>query len=199
MTELLNTKIYNRKNTYLSVIKRENSIFSIVAKRIYVFFTRFRATKGNNDRYVFSRYYLVRLAKQLGIYNKFNYCFSHSGKYSAVLFSSELDHISVDIERAGRRLPKSLRLKIRSLYADLKLSELKIIMILESLVKLSIFNPPLNLSKFFSGINSVQIIALRDSVFEVNVNSVKVYSKIYTFADLHICITLESNQFNLSL
>jgi len=199
LEELLFSKICNRKNTYLSIIERKNSISSVVVKRIYIFFTRFRAAKLNNDRYVFSRYYLIRRAKNLGIYNKFNYCFSHSGRYSAVLFSSDLEHVSVDIEPVGRRLPESLRLKIRTLYADLMLPELLVILILESLVKLSIFNPPVSLSKGITDIFSVKIIALKNSVFEVNVNNVKVYSKIYTFADLHICITLESDQFDLSL
>ena len=72
-------------------------------------------------------------------------------------------------------------------------------MILESLVKLSIFNPPLSLSKLISDISPVTIKALNDNAFEINVDSLKVYSKIYTFADLHICITLESDEFNLSL
>jgi len=198
LTELLFSEICNKKNTYLSIVERESSIFSLVAKRIYIFFTRFRNTNRNN-RYVFSRYHLIRLTKKIGIYNKFNYCFSHSGRNSAVLFSSQLDHMSVDIERVGRRLPESLRLKVRSLYSDAKLSELMVVMILESLVKLSIFNPPLSLSKLISDINPVTIKALNDNAFEINVDSLKVYSTIYTFADLHICITLESDQFKLSL
>ena len=74
-----------------------------------------------------------------------------------------------------------------------------VIMILETLVKLSIFDPSVSLSKGVADVGAVRINALRDNVFEINVNNVKVYSKIYTFADLHICITLESNQFDLSL
>ena len=199
MTKLLFTKVYNSENTYLSIIERKNSIFSIVVKRIYIFFTRFRAARLNNDRYVISRYYLIRLTQKLGIYNKFNYCFSHSGRYSAVIFSSEIEHISVDIEPLGRRIPESLRLEIRSLYPDLKIAELMVILILESLVKLSIFKPPVNFLKGLADMESVKINELKNSVFEINVNNVKVYSKIYTFLDLYICITLESNQFDLSL
>lgn len=199
MTKLLFTKVYNSENTYLSIIERKNSIFSIVVKRIYIFFTRFRAARLNNDRYVISRYYLIRLTQKLGIYNKFNYCFSHSGRYSAVIFSSEIEHISVDIEPLGRRIPESLRLEIRSLYPDLKIAELMVILILESLVKLSIFKPPVNFLKGLADMESVKINELKNSVFEINVNNVKVYSKIYTFLDLYICITLESSQFDLTL
>ena len=199
MKEVLFTKVYNKNNIYLSIIERKHSIFDVVVKRVYIFFTRFRVTKLNNDRYVISRYHLIRLTQHLGIYNKFNYCFSHSGRYSAVLFSSEIENFSVDIEPVGRRISESLRLKIRTLYPHLIIAELMVILILESLVKLSIFKPPVNLLKSLSDVNSVKIIKLKNSIFEVNVNNIKVYSKIYTFADLHICITLESGQFDLAL
>ena len=72
-------------------------------------------------------------------------------------------------------------------------------MIIETLVKLPIFDPPVSLSKGLSNTRGVKIIALDNNIFEINVSDVKVYSKIYTFADLHICITLDSNQFDLSL
>ena len=199
MTELINKEINNTANIYLSVIKRDNNNFTILTKWFYILFTRFRAAKENNPRYIITRYYLSRVAKKLGFYSKFNYCFSHSGAYSAVLFSSESDLISVDIERVGRKLPASLRLKVRSFFPELLLSELKVIMILESLVKFQIPTRKFSFLSFFSGEDSVQILPLRDSVFEVNVNNCKVYSKIYTFAGLYICITLESDRFNLSL
>jgi len=199
LSEVLFTKVCNRRNIYLSIIERNNNIFGIVFKRVYIFFTRFRSARSNSDRYVSSRYYLIRRVQQLGIYNKFNYCFSHSGKYSAVLFSSETGHLSVDIEPVGRRLTKSLKIKVRSIYKDLILPELMVIMILETLVKLPIFDPPISLSKGIPHVGGIKTIALENNVFEINVNNVKVYSKIYTFADLHICITLESNQFDLSL
>jgi hypothetical protein len=74
-----------------------------------------------------------------------------------------------------------------------------VILILESLVKLSIFKPPVNFLKGLADMESVKINELKNSVFEINVNNVKVYSKIYTFLDLYICITLESSQFDLTL
>ena len=199
MTEILLTKVCDIGNTNLSIIERKNSIFDIFVKRIYILFTRFRTIKLNNARYIFSRYYLIKLTKKLGIYRNFNFCFSHSGKYSAVLFSTDLEGISLDIEYVGRRLSESLNFKIKTLYADLKVSELLVIMILESLVKLSAFNPPVTLLKCLDRNFPVKISAMKNSVFEVNVNNVIVYSKIYTFQDLHICVTLESNRFNLSL
>ena len=189
----------SRRNIYLSIIERNDNIFSIVLKRFYIFFTRFRNARSNSDRYVSSRYYLIRRLQQLRISNKFNYCFSHSGKYSAVLFSSETGHLSVDIEPVGRRLTKSLKIKVRSIYKDLILPELMVIMILETLVKLSISDFPASPLEEINHIGGAKIIALENKVFEININNVKVYSKIYTFADLHICVTLGSNQFDLSL
>ena len=199
MSEVLFTKVCNRRNIYLSIIERNDNIFGIVFKRGYIFFTRFRSSRSNSDRYVLSRYHLIRRAQKLGIYNKFNYCFSHSEKYSAVLFSSETTHLSVDIEPVSRRLTKSLKVKVRSLYEDLILPELMVIMILETLVKLPIFDPPISFSTGISHVGGIKMITLENNGFEINVSNVKFYSKIYTFADLHICITLESKQFVLSL
>jgi hypothetical protein len=186
-------------NTNLSVIERKNSVFDIFVKRIYILFTRFRTIKLNNVRYIFSRYYLTKLTKRLGIYSNFKFCFSHSGKYSAVLVSSNLENLGVDIEYVGRRLSESLNLKIRTLYADLKISELLVTMILESLVKLSVFNPPLSLSRCLDHDCPVKIRMTSGSIFEITVNEIIVYSKIYTVQDLYICVTLESNLFNSSL
>jgi hypothetical protein len=199
LTEIFFTKVCSIGNTNLSVIKRKNSIFDIFVKRIYILFTRFRTIKLNNVRYVISRYYLIKLTKKLGIYSNFNFCFSHSGKYSAILISSDLEHVGVDIEYVGRRLSESLNLKIRTLYADLKISELLVTMILESLVKLSVFNPPLSLLKCLDCDCPIKIKMTDDSIFQITVNEIIVYSKIYTVQDLHICVTLESNLFNSSL
>ncbi len=199
MTEILLTKVCSIGNTNLAIIERKNSIFDIFVKRIYILFTRFRTTKLNNARYILTRYYLIKLAKKLGICSNFNFCFSHSGKYSAVLVSSNLKHVGVDIEFVGRRLTESLNVKIRTLYADLKISELLVIMILESLVKLSIFNPPLSILKCLDWDCPVKISMMENDIFKVNVNEIIVYSKIYSVQDLHICVTLESNLFNLSL
>jgi hypothetical protein len=199
LTEVLFTKICNKKDVYLSILESKKSISSVFFKRIYVFFTRFRSIKLRSDRYVISRYYLIRLAQNLGIYGEFNYCFSHSGKYSAVLVSSESALFSVDIEPVNRRLPESLRLKVRSLYPELISDELIVILILESLVKYSGFTPPVNLSKGLNEICSIQIIELSKHVFEVIVGDVKVYSEIHIFSGLYVCITLELNQFDLSL
>jgi len=199
MAEILNTTVSNKSNTYLSIIERENSNFGVALKKLYLSFTNFRGRRLSNNRYVLTRYHLVRLAKKLKLYKKPNYCFSHSGKYSAVLFSPDVEPLSIDIEPMGRTLSGSLKSKIRTLYADLGQPELVAVMILESLVKLSIFSPRISLSKGLADINAVKIIALTDSIFRIVVNNSKVYSKIYTFEGLYICVTLKSNQFRLSL
>ena len=101
--------------------------------------------------------------------------------------------ISVDME------PMNRQLKVSSLYPEFIYNELLVILILESLVKYSGFNPPVSLSNGLNELCSIKIIELKENVFEVIVGDVKVYSKLYTFAGLYICITLESNQFNLYL
>ena len=161
-----------------------------------MFFTRYRSVKLLNNRYILSRYYLISVAKRLGVFKDFNYCFSHSGRYSAFVISSDLNHVSLDIERIDRRLPESLKLKLRGVYNDLILPELNIIMIFETLAKLPMINPPVILSKGITDNFPVDITTISNNIFEVSVNDKKVYSKIYTFADFYICVTLEENVFD---
>lgn len=199
MIEHLFKKVCESEDLYISIIERKENTLSVIVKRIYIYFTRFNCNKIESDRYVNSRYYLIRLAKRIGIYNNFNYCFSHAGKYSAVLVSSKLDHMSVDIEPINRHLTGSLRLRIRELFPCLKIPEIMVILILESLVKLTIFYPSVNLSKILTNFQAINITELRESVFEVSVNNVMVFSKIYTYSGLYICITLQTKQFDLIL
>jgi hypothetical protein len=199
LTELSFVKIGKRGSVYLSIINRSNSRLGVAARKMYIFFTPFRSARLNNDRYVLSRYHLVRLSKKLGIYRKFNYCLSHSRNYSAVLLSSDLENISVDLEYAGRRLSESLKSKIRILYADLNLSELSVIMILETLVKLKNFSPPVTLAVGVADDSPVKIIPLRDNVFEVDVYGIKAYSRLSNFRDLCICITIEDDRFDCAV
>lgn len=198
MTELLNREIYTSSDIYLSIIKRDSNSFKYYAKRFYIFCTRFRISKKPSIRYILSRFHLIKLTKNLGIYDKFNFCFSHTGSYTAVLFSSRKKKFSIDIEKTRRRLSQSLILNIRRKYPELKISELKILMILESLIKISKPGSLINFESFFSGVSPVDIISLKDDVYEVSVNSIKVYSKIYTYRDLFICLTIESNFFESS-
>lgn len=199
MTELLKKEVYTSSNIYLSIIKRDNNFLENYAKRFYIFFTRFRISKKPSIRYILSRYHLVGLTKNLGIYRKFNYCFSHTGTYTAVLFSSDKKKFSIDIEKRRRYLPESLKLNVRSKFPELRVSELKILMILESLIKISNPSSLFNFKNFFSGVSPVDIISLQNDVYEVGVNSIKVYSKIYTYKSLYICLTIESNLFESSL
>lgn len=195
MTKILFTKVCNIGKINFSVIERNDSVHDILIKIIYIFFTRFRTFKFYNARYIISRFYLIKLTKNLGIYDNFNFCFSHSGKYSAILFSSDLEHFGIDIEYTGRRLSKSLNMKIRTLYPNLKISELLVSMILETLVKLSVFKPSLKLSECIDRASPVKIRSMNNGIFKVNVKDKIVFSKIYTVQDLHVCVTLESNIF----
>jgi len=195
MPQLVFEKLGIEGNIYLSLIKRKKSIIGYVIKRFYIFFSDFNILKFGSDRYVSSRYHLLTLAKRLRIHQKMGYCFSHSGTYSAMVFSSSSASYSVDIEPVERRLTETLRRKIRILYTGLRLSELMVIMILESLVKLSIFKPPVSLSEVFHETQLPKIKSIKDNIFEVEVNNIKVFSKIYMFENLLICITLDSNQF----
>ena len=146
-----------------------------------------------------SRYHLIRLVKKLGLSADFNYCFSHSGKYSAVVFSSGIKNLSVDIELAERRLSKSLTAKVKALYPDLLIPELVIIMILESLVKLSAFDSPFSFSTGLPKHCPAKIKSLNENIFEVLVSNVEFYSRIYRFDNLYICISREKNLFPPSL
>ncbi len=103
--------------------------------------------------------------------------------------------MGLDIEKKGRRLSKSLSIKVRGFFPNLYLSELKIIMILETLVKIKLDSQQFNFQRFFSGIDIVKISPLSNNIYEVNVNNTKVYSKIFTLEDFNVCVTLESKKF----
>ena len=199
MSQLLISKLSATDDTYLSVIERNDGIFYTFLQRIYIAFTRFISCTCKSQRYVVSRFNLIRLVKKLGLSTSFNYCFSHSGKYSAVVFSPCVENLSVDIELVERKLSESLRAKVKTMYPDLQFSELIIIMILETLVKLSVFDSPFSLSFVLSKHCPAKISFLNDNIFEVIINNVKVYSRIYRFDELYICITQEKNHFPPSL
>ena len=199
MNELLFQELCEKKRVYLSIIERKNNYFSFVAKLLCVFFTKYRSKRLLSERYTLSRYHLIKLANRLLIYKKFNYCFSHTGKYTAILISAESQHISVDIEPVNRHLPKSLKLKIRALYPNLMLQELMIVLILESVVKLSIFGNVVDLSKGLDNLYPVGIIQLESGVYEVSVKNIKVYSRFYIFSGLCVCVTMESVDSDVAL
>ena len=199
LNQLLISKLTDTGDAYLSVIERKDGVFCACLQRVYIFFTRFTSCTWGSQRYVVSRYYLIRLVKKLGLSTDSKYCFSHSRKYSAVVFSPCIENLSVDIEPAERRLPESLRAKVKTLYPDVLMPELVIIMILESLVKLSVFDTPFCLSMGLSKHCSAKISSLDENIFEVIVSNKKVYSRIYRFDSLYICVTREENQFPPSL
>lgn len=199
MSQLLIAKLSTNDDAYISVIERKDGVLRNFLQRIYVSFTRFVTCRWGSQRYVTSRYYLIRLAKKLELRTTYKYCFSHTGKYSAVVFTTCFENFSVDIELAERRLSKTLRAKVRALYPYLQMPELVIIMILETLVKLTVFQCPFSLSMSILKHHPVTINSLNESVFEVIVNNVKVYSRIYRFDNLYICITREKNHFPQSL
>lgn len=192
MTVVLVKEICAHRSVYLSVIKREKECLSLLYKFVYVFFSKFRSRRLFNERYTLSRYSLIKFSKRLVICKKFNYCLSHAGKYTAILLSSEKQQISVDLEPINRHLSGSLKLKIRKLYPDLLIQELIIILILESMVKLSVFKNQIDLSKGLDNLCLVKIIRLKSDIFEVSIKSIKVYSKIYICEDLYICVTMDS-------
>jgi len=199
LIECLFKNVCNTPNVYLSIIEREKGNYFFLINKIYVFFTRFRSKRLCSNRYLLTRFYLIKRAKKLGVYKRFNYCFSHTGKYSAILISSELEQISVDIEPVNRRLPESLKLKVEALFPGLMVDKLIVIMIIESLIKLPILKLQIDLSKGLSKLCPIRITEIKKNIFEVSVCDVKVYSNIYIYSGLYICITLENNQFELSL
>jgi hypothetical protein len=200
LTEFLVTKVCEKENVYLSIIDREKSnFFKFIIKIIFVLFTKYRSQRLLNARYTLSRYYFIKLAKRLEFYNKINYCFSHAGKYTSFLISSGTRQVSIDVEPKNRRLPESLRLKIRALFPLLKLKEIKIILILESLVKHPVTKYLVDLSKGLDKICPIYIKKMEKSVFEISIKNIKVYSKFYTFTDLYVCVTIDSEQSDIFL
>lgn len=192
---LLVSKLSDTENVYLSVFERKEAFLQGWFLRFYLIQTRFRACILKSKRRLVSRYYLIKLVKHLGLNSDFEYCFSHSRRYSAAVLSASQEKFSVDIEPVERSLSGALRAKVRTLYPDLLVPDIFIIMILESLVKLSVFDRPFNLSSGLSEHRLAEIKSLKKNIFEVYFLDVKVFSKIYRFDDLYICITREKNDF----
>jgi len=116
-----------------------------------------------------------------------------------VILSSEREKVSIDIEPVERQLTKALEIKIREIFPSLMLSELGVLMILECLVKVQPVASSFSLVAGLSKDGSAEIVDLGQETFEVTFQGTRVYSKIYNFNNLLICITREKNQFPLNL
>jgi hypothetical protein len=186
-------------NVYLSIIKRVDCTLCVYFLRFLLIFTKFASASLQSNRSVVSRFALYELIKLMGIPSDHNYCFSHSGKISAMLVAPSTEKIAIDIEPSDRKLSKSLNNKIRKLYPDTSVSELGIIMMFECLIKLSLISSLSRLAFQTSEYGSVKIIPTDNKSFEVTFRDAKVFSRIYNFNNLLVCITREKNQFPMTL
>ena len=195
MKKLSITKINENNDTYLYIFERYNNKFLDLFIRNYLIFTKFYRDVFASYRKVETRYYLIKLVKQIGLSNEFKYCFSHSGKTSSVIFTSSKESFGLDIEPVRRQVSTSLRSKLRYLYPNLLLSELLILMIYESLVKILNINKGLKLSGIIFGETPVQILPLTKNKYQVVVNQVNFYAKIYRMDKFYVCLTRQKNIF----
>ena len=187
------------ENICLSIIERVDCTLRVYLLRLFLIFTQFSSTSLQSNRSVASRFALYKLLKLMGEPSDYNYCFSHSGKLSAILVASSTDKIVIDIERSDRKLSKPLKEKIRKLYGNTSVSELGIIMIFECLIKLSVIPSPFSLGNQAYGHSGVKIVSIDGNIFEVTLKNVKVFSRFYKFNNLLVCITRDRNQLPISL
>lgn len=184
---------------WLAVFERENCIFRDFLMRVSILFTGFASTSWHSKRYISSRYELSMLFIAAGTTGHYDYCFSHSKKISAVVFSCERERVSIDIEPVERQLTKALEYKIREIFPSLMLSELGIIMILECLIKVQPPPSSFGLVLGLFGDDPAEIVNLGQETFEVNFQDTRAYTRIYKFNNFFICIMREKNQFPLNL
>lgn len=196
---MLVSKFPQKDDVCLAIFQRENRILRDWFMRVSILFTRFASTTWHSERYVASRYELIKLAIVAGKTGYYNYCFSHSKKFSAVILCSESERVSIDIEPVERRLTKALEIKIRKMFPNLLLSELEIIMILECFIKLHPAVSSFELVAGLIGDGLIGIVNIGPDIFAVNFEDTRVYSRIYSFNNLLICISREKNQFPLNL
>ena len=67
MTQILITKLNDSGNAYISLIKNNNEVFRTFLLRINIFFTKFFSFSWRSQRYVLSRYYLMKSTKKFGL------------------------------------------------------------------------------------------------------------------------------------
>lgn len=139
------------------------------------------------------------VSKIIPWYKNLKYCFSHSGQYTALVVSQDLMEISVDIEPLNRKIAESIKVKIRNGYPNLLLQELGILSILESLVKLPVFNKPVILSKGLVSLHTIKIFDLGKMVYQIEIDNVIVHSKIFVCTGIRICVTITADKPDLFL
>lgn len=196
---MLISQLTPKDYVWLTIFQREKNILSDIFIRVSILFSRFALKVWCSNRYVSSRYQLNKLAKTAGNTGYYNYCFSHSKKISAAILSFDNEKVSIDIEPTERRLTKALEIKVRELFPILALSELEILMILECLVKVQPAGFSFSLVAVLFRDGPAEIISLGQETFEVRFQDTRVYSRIYNFNNLFICITREKNKFPLNL
>tara|TARA_Y100001970_G_C14205521_1_gene843708 strand:- start:223 stop:810 length:588 start_codon:yes stop_codon:yes gene_type:complete len=178
----------------LVVYDRNNDNEFLSAMYLRVFFSRFSSLRMLNKRYISSRYRLLKLIDSSTKHN-YRYSFSHSYNTTALVASSKSIKVSVDLESKKRKVHSSLENKLRSIFPSIELSVLKIISILECLVKLSVIRSLTDKKKGISNFDNLTIKYYnQDSIIISTLNGKNMYSKFIDFEDLTLCLTTNKMQ-----
>ena len=159
-----------------------------------ILFSKFRSLRIFNPRYFSSRLKALNITKKLLFYSNVSYSFSHSKNYSAVLVSSSDFHVSIDIEPNNRKISKYLSLYLSDYFADVKLSSIEIISILECLVKIGIIESIIDSQGGLMSLNNINISSKNRTAF-IKIQDKMFYSKFIVINGFHACITSDNSDY----
>lgn len=186
-------KSYELKDCSVKLVVYDRTTDEVILPAMYlkVFFSRFLSIRMFNKRYVSSRFKLLTVLGSLSNYKyKYGYSFSHSLNNTALVATSKPMQVSVDIEPKNRQFHSALECRLRSIFPSVNISVLKIISILECLVKLSVID---RLTKEEGGISDFDRLSIRyyneDTVISSTLNGVTMYSKFFGVKNLNLCVT----------
>jgi len=181
----LNTRVV------FSLYDRENYKKNFCSTIFLILFSKFRSFRIFNPRYFSSRFKALNITKKLLYFSNVSYSFSHSKNYSAVLVSSGDFHVSIDIEPNNRKISKYLSLYLSDYFADVKLSSIEIISILECLVKIGIIDSIIDSKGGLMSLNNINISSKNRTAF-IKIQDKMFYSKFIVIDGFHACITSDN-------
>jgi len=186
LIEIYTNKIFLNPKIVFSVYNHRDK------KKIYnillILFSKFRSFRVFNSRYLTSRFELLNLVKRFSFLSNFSYCFSHAKQYSAVLVSSIQLHTSIDIEPRDRKISKYLKSYIQSYFPEVGISDIRIISILECLIKLSAIDSLIDPSGGLKSMHNVKM-DYRKNIVYTGLEGGIFYSTFFDINGQCVCIT----------
>lgn len=185
------SKNYELEDCFAKLVvydRNHDNEFSLVMY-LRVLFSKFSSLRMISKRYISSRYHLLKLIDNSMEHN-YKYGFSHTYNITALVVFSKSIKVSVDLESKNRKVHHSLENKLRRMFPNINLSVLKVISILECLVKLSVI-PSLTDKK--SGISNFDDLTIKyykkDSIIISTLKDKNIYSKFIDVQNLTLCLT----------